>query len=72
MIATNDILLTKPYALSRVNFLRQFYSLAKERLIKNSPYNLSDDYETILGFLKASKQEAIQTSQRHGVSSNRH
>ena len=71
MIATNDILLTKPYALSRVNFLRQFYSLAKERLIKNSPYNLSDDYETILGFLKASKQAIQTSSQRHaGVSSN--
>ena len=54
MISNNDIVLTKPYALSRVKFLRQFFSFAKDRYIENSVYNLSD-YETILG-LKAAKQ----------------
>ena len=50
----NKIELTKPYALSRVRFLRQFYSFAKERYIENSAYDLSE-YETILG-LNGAKQ----------------
>ena len=51
---SNKIELTKPYALSRVRFLRQFYSFAKERYEENSAFDLSD-YETILG-LKGAKQ----------------
>ena len=50
----NKIELTKPYALSRVRFLRQFYSFAKERYIENSPYDLSN-YSTILG-LRGARQ----------------
>ena len=53
MIPNNNEL-TKPYALSRVRFMRQIYSFAKERYIENSAYDLSD-FETILG-LKGAKQ----------------
>jgi len=45
---SNDKLLTKPYCLSRVDFLRQFYAYAKDRKIKGSGKNLSD-FKTILG-----------------------
>jgi len=47
-MTSNDKFLTKPFCLSRVEFLRQFYSYAKNRKIKGSGKNLSD-YTTILG-----------------------
>ena len=53
MIAINDKTLTKPYCLTRIFFLQQFYTFAKERKIKRSTKNLSD-FENILG-LKGAK-----------------
>ena len=53
MIAINEKTLTKPYCLTRIDFLQQFYTFAKERAIKRSTKNLSD-FENILG-LKATK-----------------
>ena len=47
-MTSNDKFLTKPYCLTRVDFLRQFYSYAKDRKIKGSGKNLSD-YKSILG-----------------------
>ena len=49
-MTSNDKFLTKPYCLSRVEFLRQFYSYAKDRKIKGTGKNLSD-FTTILGNL---------------------
>ena len=48
MIQTNEISFTKPYCLTRVPYLQQFYTFAKEREIKRSGGNLSD-FKTILG-----------------------
>ena len=53
MISTNVTTLEKPYCLTRIKFLQQFYTLAKERKIKRSTKNLSD-FENILG-VKAAK-----------------
>jgi hypothetical protein len=53
MISPNDKSLQKPYCLTRIDFLQQFYTLAKERKIKRSIKNLSD-FNNILG-LKAAK-----------------
>jgi len=53
MISPNDKSLQKPYCLTRIEFLQQFYTLAKERKIKRSIKNLSD-FNNILG-LKAAK-----------------
>ena len=47
-MTSNDKVLTKPYCLSRVDFLRQFYAYAKDRKIKGSGKNLSD-FKTIIG-----------------------
>ena len=48
MISPNDKSLQKPYCLTRIDFLQQFYTFAKERKIKRSTKNLSD-YANILG-----------------------
>jgi hypothetical protein len=58
MIATNDKTLTKPYCLTRIEFLQQFYTFAKERKIKRSTKNLSD-FANILG-LSATKVFKIE------------
>ena len=42
MIATNEKTLQQPYCINRIDFLQQFYTLAKERKIKRSTKNLSD------------------------------
>ena len=39
---SNEKTLQKPYCLTRIDFLQQFYTIAKERKIKRSTKNLSD------------------------------
>ena len=53
MIATNEKTLQQPYCINRIDFLQQFYTLAKERKIKRSTNNLSD-FAGIIG-IKAAK-----------------
>jgi hypothetical protein len=42
MISTNKKTLQQPYCITRIDFLQQFYTFAKERKIKRSTRNLSD------------------------------
>jgi len=53
MIATNEKTLQQPYCINRIDFLQQFYTVAKERKIKRSTKNLSD-FAGIIG-TKAAK-----------------
>jgi ABC-type Fe2+-enterobactin transport system substrate-binding protein len=48
MISTNEKTLQQPYCITRIDFLQQFYTFAKERKIKRSNKNLSD-FEGIIG-----------------------